>query len=785
MKNIGNTLIKVLSLGVGLAIGMVLIAKVSFELSYDRFYKNADNIYEIRTALEQQGNPGDYYNVSGGVAPGFQSEVPGVLAGTRYSYVFESNRYTDRDKNSLTALPVMAADTNFFRIFDREFLVGDPTEILSSWNSKVFVSRSFAEKLGGVQECIGKVIANSEQPSLEFNVAGVFEDFPENSTISADVVTAIHSLGEQSINNWFGNDRYHGYVMLADGVDPESLTDAIHKMQEAHQPLDELEENGLKLWYYLSPFENQHRRDTDVRNRVVTLSVIAFLLILISVLNYVLVAISDVIRRSREVGVRKCYGAGTSSIYGLLLRETLMNLGLSLALAVGIIFFFRGTIETLTDVSVASMMIPQTFAVLAVVVMLIFAASAVIPAQMFVKIPISSAFRGYKESKRRWKLSLLTFQFAINAFLVILVMVASAQYRKITREDVGYNTDNLVYMSLYGESRQTLNTVTERLRTLPFVTGVERAYDLPMSYASGNNVMLPGDERQLFNVSDHYEATEGFMDMMGFRMVDGKVPSKPDEMAVSQSFVVKMGQFADWSDGAVGKVIRITGHDLTGESGDFLREGVFKVCGVFEDYRVSSAMNPDTRPIVRFWGNPETAYMPNVVARLSDITEENMKAVADVVKEIAPDSEVDVRSYEEDMVAMYDGARKMKNTFMVGALVALLIALFGLVGFINDETVRRSAEIAVRKVNGAQSGEIVTMFVCDILKLAAAAVLAGDVAVWFVASKWLEQFAERVSMGAWYFIAGDFIVLAVIVVTVVIGSLRVARTNPTVSLKKD
>ncbi len=785
-KNLGNALVKVLSLGVGLAIGLVLIAKVCFELSYDRFYENVDRIYEIRTSVEQQGAEKNFYNISGAVAPGFQAEVPGVLQATRYTFPFSSGQYYDAEKNVIEAdAPILAADTCFFKIFNREFLTGDPTEIISSWNAKVVVSRSFAEKLGGVHESIGKVIANSDNPRLELVVSGVFEDFPENSTIRTDVVMAIHAMGEKSISNWFGNDRYHGYVLLDEGVDPESLTDAIHRMQETHQNLADLEKNGLKLWYYLSPFENQHRSSSNVKNRIVTLSVIAFLLLLISVLNYVLVAISDVIRRSREVGVRKCYGADAADVYALLLRETLVNLGLSSVVAACMVFSFRGVIETLTGVSLSAMMIPQTLVVIALVLALIFAASAVIPARMFVMIPISSAFRGYRESKRRWKLSLLTFQFAINAFLVVLVMVAGAQYRLVTNEDVGYDPENLVYVDLNGESVQACNTIVEKLRALPFVEGVERAYDLPMSYASGNNVMLPGDERQLFNIADQYEASEGFMDLMGFRMVDGTVPDSQDEVAVSQSFVDKMMQFVNWSDGAVGKVVRITGHSYENDSRNFLVNAPLRICGVFEDYRVSNAMNPDTRPIVRFWADPETGYMPYVVMRLNEMTEENMKAVADTVKAVASNMDIEIHLYEEDLVAMYDDALKMKNTFIIGAVVALLIALFGLVGFTNDETARRSSEITIRKVNGAQTQEIIRMFLIDVLKLAGVAIVIGNIAAWFVAQRWLEQFAERVAVGPWYFITADIALLIVIAATVIFGSIRVARMNPTISLKKE
>ncbi len=776
-KNIGNTLIKVLSLGVGLAIGMVLIAKVCFELSYDRFYDDVEQIYQIRTSLDRQGNSHDMHNISGAVAPGFQNEVPGILEATRYSIPLSGNRYVDSEKNFIEAeSSPIAADTNFFKVFEREYLAGDPVEILSSWNQKIVVSRSFAEKLGGVNECIGKIIVHEELPQVPFNVAGVFEDFPANSTIKADVVTAIQVFGERSIENWLWNDHYHGFVRLAEGVDPESLTEAIRKMQEAHQPLEQLEKDGMKLRYYLSPFKNMHQTNPEIRNQVITLSVIAFLLILISVLNYVLVAVSDVIRRSREMGVRKCYGADTESIYGLLIKETSINVGLSLLVAAGIIWAFRTVIEILTDVSVSDMMIPQTFLVLGLILLLIFAVSVLIPAGMFVKIPISSAFRGYKESKRKWKLSLLTFQFAINSFLLILVSVAWSQYHKVTNEDVGYDPENLAYVSFVGLDDGTVNSVMNELGTLPFVEGVGCSDGLPFNYASGNDIFLPGDDRTLFNVSDQYWATEGFMELMEFRMVEGKTPVGPHEIAVSKSFVDNMMQFQDWSDGAVGKAVRVSEHSQSDED-------IFIISGVFEDYRIGAAERPDKRPIVRFAGMPQ--FMPHMVVRFTELNPENLGALNAAVSRIIPDKAMEFKSYEEDMKSMYDDTRKMKNTFMIGSIIALLIALLGLIGFISDETARRSAEIAIRKVNGAHTREIVRMFVIDIMKLAAIALITGNIAAWFVAQKWLEQFSERVALGPWYLILADLALLVVITATVVVGSIKVARLNPTVSLKKE
>ena len=307
MKRHSDIIIKVLSLGIGLAVGIVLIAKVFFELSYDSFYKDIDRVYTIRTWISQNGDEKDYGQVSGAVAIGFMDEVPGVETGTRTTYVFNGDTYLDEDGNKLKAT-LVCADTCFFKVFDRPVLAGDPVKILGKWGG-VMVSRSFAEKLGGVQECIGKQVYNEDMAGLKLPVEGVFEDFPRNGSLDYDILLSMETYGKQSTDNWLGNDRYKGYVKLMPGVDPETLKDAIRKMQEAHQPLEQIEANGTSLRYFLSPFSKVHTSQPEIKSQIILLSIVAALLILISLLNYILIVISSMVKRSREVGVRKCYGA--------------------------------------------------------------------------------------------------------------------------------------------------------------------------------------------------------------------------------------------------------------------------------------------------------------------------------------------------------------------------------------------------------------------------------------------------------------------------------------------
>jgi putative ABC transport system permease protein len=786
MNRLTDKLIKILSLGIGLAIGIVLIAKVCFELSYDSFYKDVDRIYMIKENFIMQNEPKDYSRTSGAIAPGFRAEVPGVEAATRYTDV-SNNHFYDENDNLITGV-CLGVDTCFFDFFERTVLVGDPMQALQRWNGNIAVSRSFAEKLGGVNEAIGKQIYIEESPETKLTVVGVFEDFPKNGSVQCDIVLSIGFCGEWSNNNWLGNDRYCSYVRLAPHVDPNELKDAIRKMQETHQPLEELEQNDNAIWYTLTPLANLHRQQDSVRNFVMILSVMAFLLLLVSVLNYLLMAISDVVRRSKEMGVRKCYGASAGSIYGMLIKETALNMLASLAVAALLIGAFNGVIESLLGVPVQKLMVPQTRWVLAAIIAFIFIVSALIPAMMFVRIPVSTAFSGYKENKRRWKLSLLMVQIGINAILLPLVIVADRQYDTALGTDMGYEYKQLLYSPLEGAGKNNLALITEKLRSIPEVEAAELAYCPPLMRSSGNNIRLPDNpSKDLFNVCDQYGATEGFFDIMGFRLIEGRAPSKLNDVAVSQGFVKEMNRFEDWSDGAVGKDILISEHSDSDDD-------IFTICGVYEDYIIGSAIGKDDRPSIRFCWNKDWNYGPydysqlmdKLVVKVREVNPETIEKVKAVIEECLPERKnIEVTPYTELVRDEYTYTFQMRRAFTMGALFAMVIALIGLIGFVRDEANRRSKEVAIRKVNGAVTGEIIKMFVADVLKLAVIAALIGVAIAYFLADKWLELFAMRIGLSPLYFVIGAVTVLLIVTAVVVMSSNRVARMNPVKSLKNN
>ena len=778
MKTKNDILIKVLSLSIGLSVGIVLIAKVFFELSYDSFYKDIDRVYTIRNYYSQHGDEHDYGQVSGAVPVGVMEEVPGIEVGTRITYVFNGDTYLDEDGNKLKAT-LVCADTCFFKVFDRPILAGEPVKALGKWGG-VMVSRSFAEKLGGLQECIGKQIANTDMDGLKMTIEGVFDDFPKNGSLDYDILLSMDTYGKRSTDNWLGNDRYKGYVKLAPGIDPNTLSDAIRKMQEAHQPLEQMEAQGISLRYFLSPFSTMHTSSPKVRTQVILLSIIAALLIIISLLNYILIVISSMVKRSKEVGVRKCYGAEGKHIYWMLTKESLLHMSLSLVIAAIIIFAGRGIVENLLGVPFQTLLVPQSIVAIAAVLLLVLVISIVVPAELYQRIPVLAAIKNHTENSRRWKLSLIGVQVLINVFLVVMMLIIGSQYQKVSNADTGYDYKNLYYFDLFDGDRHAQVRAVETLNRLPEVSGVAASYNLPYAGSNGDNVYLPEDDRELFNIADQYECSEGFYDLMGIEFLEGRAPRDSSEIVVDEKFVKKIAEFTDWSDGAVGKQVFITGHGGNGMMG----KGYFTISGVYKSYLIGNLQDVDERPGALFYGEIGSMahWMPHILFK---VRPDALEKVRGALNEALPDKEINIVSYAEEMRAAYADSKKMRNTMALGVVFSLLIALLGLIGFIKDESLRRSKEMAVRKINGATTRNILSIFAKDIMKLSAVMAVIACAAAFFVAHKWLEQFAEKVSLNPLYFIGGAALTLLIVLSVVVLNCLKIARANPVDSLKNE
>ena len=773
--------IKILALAVGLAMGLVLVAKVCFERSYDNFYPDNERIYLVKSDLNREGKKDSWGQVSGAVAPGMKAEVPGVEFATRYTRIGENNELIMTPEEQYYTATILLADTSFFDIFPRPILVGDPKDALAR-PGYVMISRSLAEKMGGVGSAIGKTFVRDTNHGSPFTVGGVFEDIPENSHLRFDAVASLAAMSERSTNNWLGNDRYIAYVKLLPGIDPDGLAPAIRRMQERNQDMEALKKAGVDLSYSIFPLQEIHNNSKEVKDMNYMLLFMAIILISIAVLNYILVVISTLIGRAKEVAVHKCYGASGKNIFGMILSESLLHLLLSMLLAVLLIVIFKGKIEDLLSASLTALFTLPTVSILLGICVVVFAVTGLVPTWLFMRIPVASAFRSVKESKRYWKLCLLFVQFVATAYLVALLITISRQYDTMISSDPGYAYENLVYCDTRGVEQQVRERAMEELRRLPQVEMVSVSTELPFGYPSGNNVNIPGDDRDLFNIADMYFVGDRYFDLMEIPVIEGTAfrpeEGNADKIMVSRKFVDLMEKTAGWTGSIIGKGVMVTEHSQGTK--------IFTVCGVFDDFRIGSLKGPDTRASVFFYATPDCYNPPvNILIKMNTMSADNLAEVNRVLTETITGKVVEASVYKMDIVRQYQDDRDFRDAILISGIVTLIIALIGLLGYTADETNRRGREIAIRKVNGATAESILRMLSRDVSYIALPALAIGAAIAYINAEGWLEKFAESIHLSLFMFIGAALFVYAVIITCVLVRAWNVANENPVDSLKAE
>ena len=764
-------MLKIVSLAIGLSAALVMLSKVFFENSYDNFFADNERIYKIEPSFKKgsEGKWKSYANTAGAYAAFAQQELNIVEAGTRYTWIGNSVLITADRKNIAATFHLV--DSSFFTVFDRPIISGDPAKVLSTPNH-VMINEVMAAKFEG--DPIGQEFEVNDVPGLKLIVGGVYEAIPDNSHHRLDVLVSMPTIeqvfGWDGSVNWMGNDRYQSYVKLIDGTSVVEAEQKINDMIGRHFDMTQLSD-GLEFRVGLKSFRELYSGQDSVQNMVMMLSVIAFVILMASIMNYVLITISSLAERSREVALHRCYGATNSKIHVMSLVESFVHIVMSLGISVFILFVFRNLIGDLMGVSVVDLFSISSCWPLLLICVVVWLFSALLPGLLFSKVPVTAVFRAVSGNKRGWKMTLLFLQFTVSAFLVMLLWIVSSQYSVMINDNVGYSYENVVYANIL-----PVATVAERERikneiaTLPEVASVSNCSQLPFMWPSGNNVM-DGSEA-LFNIGDLYEVGVNYFEFMDIPLVEGLefTPGGANEVMVSRRFVEKMRAMGKWSASeSVGQTVTITEH------------GLCTVCGVYEDVRSGNIEDNDPRPTVAFYNKD---YEPDILLiKLRETSEESLAAVNAKLKELSPERTIDLFVFGDKLAMTYAEWLNFRNSVLIGSLIALLITILGLIGYINNEVNRRRKEMAIRKINGATKRDIIMIFARQTLVVAVVGFVIGVVVAMLVGVNWQEQFAEKASIG-WYL--GVFVILllsSLIYGIILLKCMRIDNDNPIIYLK--
>ena len=778
-----HNFVKILCLALGLAISSVIIAEIYFEQTYDTYFPGWERTYLISEVGSNQGETMEFTNTSGATAQGVKQYAPMVETATSTHYFYDDAQCKMEDQNIVSA-NIRMADSCFFDVFPQKILIGKAKQILSQPLSCLIDSET-AAKIGG--NVVGKHFTLSNYPGTTFTIYGVFEAFPWGSSfhgtqmiLSMCSVPYVYSYDGRG--QWVGNDSYWSYIRLAKGHEAKELKPYVNKMREDHFPLKEMKNMGIELNYDFTVLSDVYTQDPYIKKMGWIMGIIAFVLLFTSVMNYLLIIVGNLVGRSREMAVRKCYGAESKNIHAIIFSEALVHVGLAVVLAAVLVFLCKGTIENFLSAPVSMLVLNRGSWILVAICILVLLVGGLLPGWLYNRIPVAIAFRGYNENRNRWKLALLGIQFVISGLLFSLLYIVNGQYQLMLGLNPGYDYNHVAIVSIDASNRDQRNQCLAEIRRMSNVMDCSSTFNVPLDGydRSGNMVGVPGDDKNTFNIMEMSGVDDNFFKMMNIPIVQGSFFTERNDscrqVIIDERGAEKLIKTWHWKDGVVGKQITCTGHD----------NNIFTICGVCRNIRWGAVetggdgMNefPDL-----YFYSAKTAYY--MLVKFKELRDESLSELQSKVQAMYPNNKVVVKSYASELANQYASQLNFRNGILVAGIVTMIIALFGLVGYTSDEVNRRRKEIAIRKVNGAKVKDILRIFLKDIMKIALPCIIVGDLGAWLIARQWLMSFSEKITMTPLLFIGVTIILLVIIGLSVVINCYKVANSNPVKYLKDE
>lgn len=763
LRGRGSNIIKILSLGLALTMSILLFVRVAFEQSYDTCYRDPDRIYQlfsIFTINGERGEPGELNlpPVAGAVLENFPQEVEAAVNVCKYMAFGPLYNGSVRFKDY-----TVMADSLFFQTLGIDVLRGDPLHELQQ-KDVVFLSDRLAQKMFGDEDPIGKVIGYDKQ--LQLTVKGVYVALPENSTMNPEAVISIVSAWSRdwAENSWEGGDSFFQYIRFHPGVkvDVEKFNTRLEAVIQNYLPQDGKDNSSYTS--IVKPLRDVYRGDEAVRRMNAITLILGLAILFIAALNYVLISISSLSYRAKAVGVHKCNGASGGTVFSMFLLETSIIILLSLILMAFLLLNFREMIEEMMEVRLTSLFALSRIWVPLSVIGILFVIGGVLPGRMFSRIPVSLVFRHYTEGKKGWKRPLLFIQFLGVAFICGLMCVIMAQYHYVLNKDTGYDARRIATSDIYFESDSERDAARQFFLGLPYVEDVESASYPPCIGMSGMRILNESGQ-SLFS-SRYCVETENYPKMMGMTMKEGRMARECNEAVVNETFAKTMR----WGDDVVGRIVHQGNTGL----------GDLRIVGVLKDFHTAS-FYVSQQPLIVRCGR----FGGSIHVRLKEPFVENLRRLNSEAAAAFPAKTVDFYSLELDMQDAYGVVRIFRDATILATVVMFFVMLMGLIGYTTDEVRRRSKEIAIRKVNGAESSTILEMLSLDVLWVAVPAVIMGTIGSWYVNGIWMDLFAIQVPLGWPVYVLVGIANLLIITVCVIWKAWRIANENPVQSIKSE
>lgn len=778
-RNKGTFLINTVGLGVGIASFLVLAVYVYNDLTYNHFNRNLSNIYRIQEVYEA----GTSTATKGALFPEMQKEIPEIINGTRI-FDWDGYRLSHEDKAFLEN--VYYVDQGFFSVFSFPFTEGNAKSVLDKKYNAV-LSRPFAEKYFGTDSAVGKQFQVGFE-SVFLTVAGVV-DIPENSSVKFDIVTS-YETGEsispwiKEVHDWY-NTFSETYVVLQENVAPKDIEAKLANIVKTKF----LPEGENKTKIGLLPFSAYHAAEESNQTLIIILALIALGILSIALVNFINLTVVNALSRTREMGVKKVFGASKRHVTQQIMVESFVMGGIALLFGVVLLHaFLLPAFNALfeTNLSLESFSLSFLIVLLLGIWSIIGIFSGVVPSLLWSRSKLVENLQGKIMSSNKGSFSKkasIVVQFVIAIALISGTVIIREQIDFMLDKNPKFDNENTIVIQTDFWQHQDLEAASGKLSVIyqeleasPYVASVNFTGSIPGDYDENYNTFYPQGESALPNISlrksyvgQNYFKTLG-IDVLSGHGFDRDATALQGAAVLNKTAMEQLG--------------------FTRANGQILVEGreggtQYRVVGMIDDFSYQGVQRT-TEPLAHFFTEQENLMeWDYLTVRAKKGT---TLQVVDLIREkweaLLPDIALTHFLADGKLNDYYEEYKRVNTLITWFSILAVILSCMGLFALASYTMARRTREIGIRKVNGATVHEILTMLNADFLKWVLLAFVIAVPVSWYAMQQWLLGFAHKIEINWWVFAFSGGMAISISLLTVSWQSFRAARVNPVEVLKE-
>jgi len=793
LKNKSYTLINIVGLAFGLACCILITLYVIHEVSYDKFHENFDEIFRVTETRQEDGEPQKYASTYSALAPALNEEFASI---EHITHVYPTSGLIIGPGNlKYQEEGMIYADSSFFEMFSFELLKGNPERALDRPLTMVITEKIAAKFFGNVNP-VGRTLRfEGSRNAFDYEITGVVKSPPTNSHIQFDYVISYESL--RNMKPWEYNVKYYPpmytYVKLNSAEAEADIEEQFPGfVKKYYGDWDDAETSAFSLQpisdiHLYSNLQNELSTNFDITYVYLFLAIAVFILV-IACINFMNLATARSMNRAREVGMRKTLGANRRQLIGQFLGEAIIMTALSLGLAIlGVETFLPWFNEVAgKELTLGLFANRQVIAALIGGIIAVGLLAGSYPAFYLSSFNPVQALKGDKggesTSTANFRKGLVVFQFCISTVLIFATIVISKQLDYVKNERLGFDKEQVVIIPIREtEDQFNVETLKQEILGVPGVESASAVSGVPGIRGGIHGFkVVPEQDKADSLMMQTITVDHDYVETLGLELVKGRDFSKAFGTDTEEAFIINetAAKRMGWSDSPLNKELTLHYYveDLIRKKG--------KVIGVVKDFQYHSLHQSIDPVLIHVF--PKTFYHDYLSVRLST---DNIQEVIGSLKEkwsiFNPERPFEYSFLDDTFDAMYRSEIRLGKIFNAFALVAIFVACLGLFGLASYSTEQRKKEIGIRKVLGAKIKDIIGLLGKETTLLIITSQIIALPLAYVMMSSWLSNYADRIVISAWLFVASSITILFIAWATISYQSVKAAVMNPVNSLRSE